>query len=503
MTEHLIEETDNERIELVKNRIEELSFNIASKTDTKDSYLNFIKEYPQSKYYKEAIDSIEVLDFNVVLAEDTPESFKKFISTYPDGEFIPHARNRIEELAFKDAKTQNTTNAYKKFVAEYPDSHLAITANNIIEAGYFESASQKGTIEAYKEYVEIYPDGSHLEKARLIIDMLTFKPYEEEGSVHGLKKFIKKHPDNRYVEDARARIDQLNFEYYQQKNTLKAYKKFVNKYPENRFANEAKQKILQLQTLNIGIESDSGFPYLLTIILFTGVGIGIAGVLITRTWRQGDWSCECGMKHNKDVEVCSVCGNTKPNINKASLIGCTIWFREKIYTMYGKLPEKEVITQKVKDMQTKATTTVGKMEEYHDKLEQERKKKYQKVENEAASSESFTKDEFRNKPVEDKAVIPNKLTSTNRISVTAYFMAFFFPFFYFFSRTRRTAGIVSLVVCIISIPLIFLAGIGFLSYMSMTIWAIWNLRYELMQEYTTMQAEAMAKKLIEIKEKGN
>lgn len=60
-----------------KTKIETLSFNIASKTNTKDAYRDFIKRYPQSKHYKEAIDSIEVLDFNVALAEDTPESFKK------------------------------------------------------------------------------------------------------------------------------------------------------------------------------------------------------------------------------------------------------------------------------------------------------------------------------------------------------------------------------------------------------------------------------------------
>ena len=38
---------------------------------------------------------------------------------------------------------------------------------------------------------------------------------------------------------------------------------------------------------------------------------------------------------------------------------------------------------------------------------------------------------------------------------------------------------------------------------SLKIWTCWNLRYELMQEYTTMQAEAMARKLVEIKERNN
>lgn len=439
-----------------KTRIEELSFNIAARTNTKEAYRNFINEHPQSKHYKEAIDGIEVLDFNLALAEDTTESFKKFLITNPDGEFaqmaknriqeiafketkdvdkieayegfikeytdskfVPQARKRIEELAFEDAKTKDTINAYKGFIMEYPDSHLTVTAKNIIETGYFENASRKGTVEAYKEYIELYPDGSRLEEARLMIDKLTFEPYKKKDSVRSIERFIKKYPDNRHVKHARARLDHLNFEYYRKKNTLKAYKKFVNKYPDNRYVSEARQKIILLQTSNIGRESDSGFPYLLTIIIVSGVGIVIAGVLmrkriatIVRSWQQGDWSCKCGTKHNKDAENCSVCGNTRPKFNKASLIGYAIWFRKKVYSLREKLPEKEIIAQKTKDIQSKAISTFGKMKEYHDKLERERKEKYQKVEEEPASSESYTKAEFKNKPVEDKTKIVDEPAST-------------------------------------------------------------------------------------------
>ena len=360
LVEHLKNETNEERIELVKNRIEKLYFKKADGTNND-------------------VDAIK-------MHED-------YLQKYPDGNFVPQAKKRIEELAFEDAKTKDTINAYKEFTTEYPDSNLVITAKNIIETGYFENARLKGTVKAYKEYVELYPDGSHLGEARLIIDKLTFEPYDEKGSVRSLKKFIKKYPDNRHV-------------------------------------NEAKQKIILLQTSNIGEESDSGFPYLLTIIIFSGVGIAIAGVLmrkrivtIIRTWRQGDWSCECGTKHNKDAENCSVCENTRPKFSKASLIGYAIWFREKLYAMYGKLPEKEVIAQKTKDIQAKAINTFGKMKEYHDKLEKERNEKYQKVEEEPVPvpvpSESYTKDEFKNKPVEDKTkIVDEPETATHGGMVT-------------------------------------------------------------------------------------
>ena len=49
--------------------------------------------------------------------------------------------------------------------------------------------------------------------------------------------------------------------------------------------------------------------------------------------------------------------------------------------MDRKLTEKEVIAQKTKDIQVKTINTFGKMKGYHDKLEKERKEKYQTIEN--------------------------------------------------------------------------------------------------------------------------
>ena len=345
LVENLKNATNEEHIELVKNRIEELYF---KKEDGTNNDIEAIKNY-----------------------ED-------YLQRYPDGKFVQQAKKRIAEFAFAGAKAKDTINAYKEFTTEYPNSHLVITAKNIIETGYFKNASLKGTVKSYKEYVELYPDGSHLGEARLIIDKLTFEPYKEKGSVSGFEKFIKKYPDNRYV-------------------------------------NEAKQKIILLQTSNIGEESDSDFPYLLMIIISSGVGIAIAGVLMRKrvvsmvqSWQQGDWSCECGTKHNKELEDCSACGNTRPKFNRASLIGYAKWLREKPYAMYGKIPEKEVIAQKTKDIQAKAINTFDKIKEYHDKLEKERKEKYQTIidTNECSQGKkSSSKVEF------DKPVVTTSINS--------------------------------------------------------------------------------------------
>ncbi len=91
-------------------------------------------------------------------------------------------------------------------------------------------------------------------------------------------------------------------------------------------------------------------------------------------------------------------------------------------------------------------------------------------------------------------------SSFKRPSVISYFNAILLPFLYFFTRKRAIAGIVSLIICIISLPLMFFI-VGFFTYFAMSIWATWNLRYELMNVHVTEQAQAIAEQMASIKEK--
>ena len=81
--------------------------------------------------------------------------------------------------------------------------------------------------------------------------------------------------------------------------------------------------------------------------------------------------------------------------------------------------------------------------------------------------------------------------SVKKPSVMSYFLAIFLPPVYFFTRKRVVAGIVSSIICFISLPLMFLI-VGFFTWFAMSIWAAWDLRYELMEVHVTRQAQAIA-----------
>ncbi|MHB8173181.1 MAG: hypothetical protein ACYDFU_01820 [Nitrospirota bacterium] len=87
------------------------------------------------------------------------------------------------------------------------------------------------------------------------------------------------------------------------------------------------------------------------------------------------------------------------------------------------------------------------------------------------------------------------MPNVKRPSVGAYFIALIFPPGYFFSRKRTGAGIVSLIVFLASLPLMMVFGVGLFLWAADAIWAMWNLRYELMNVQVNEQARAIAREM--------
>lgn len=79
-------------------------------------------------------------------------------------------------------------------------------------------------------------------------------------------------------------------------------------------------------------------------------------------------------------------------------------------------------------------------------------------------------------------------------SIMSYFLALFLPPVFFLTRKKIVSAIVSAIVCLVSIPFMLLI-VGFFGWLAMSAWALWNLRYELMEVHVNRQAQAIAEQL--------
>lgn len=305
-----------------------------------------------------AVDKMSKEIFGTTL-NDIPERHAKFKSML--------VAKREEALAANREKAKDMEGTYTS-ADESANGMGELTFQN----GKFTIISVIGTYELEGSKIKVKPMN-----AKELSEIETFGTLETDGSIRGDRrnKNLVKKSGSSGLEGTYTSTDAIGeFTFQNGKLTLAlvvgTYELDGNKIKINGEGGEMVFGTLE-EDGSITADDDGSkwvkkkaeFPYLLTIIIFFGVGIATTGALrresiaaIVRSWQQGDWNCECGTKHNKDVENCPVCGNTRPMFNQASLIGYAIWLR-------GKLPGKEVIAQKTKDMQAKTIDAFGKIKE--------------------------------------------------------------------------------------------------------------------------------------------
>jgi outer membrane protein assembly factor BamD (BamD/ComL family) len=498
---YIIDYPDGSFVSEATQLIEEIKYNHAKLIDTVVSYKKYLDGYPDGKYAKHAVKKINEKKFSALLdsqdikllaehmgSETNKERiklinnrveelyFKKadkavndvetikmhedYLQKYPNGLYVQEAKSKIESLSFKISAKTNTKEAYREFINEYPQSKHYKEAIDGIESLDFNVALAEDTPESYKKFLITYPGGKFGNKARNRIEEIAFKKAKDLDSIEAYEGFVKSYQNSMLVNEANKIIETKYFENASQIGTVEAYKKHIEHYPDSSHLEKAKL-IIDMLTFKPYDEKGS----LRSLKKFI------------RKYPENRYVNEAKQKIAQ-LSLASESKSIKPgfwiwmviiNLFSIVIISLVVLKREKISQIISHLVKKRKVIDK------NQSPTVKK---------------------------SLSSEKLNDKPVKGKAIISSKPTSTKGPTVISYFMALFIPFVYFFLRKRITAGIVSLIICIISIPFMFVF-IGIFSYLAMSFWACWNLRYELMQEYTTMQAEAMAKVLSEIKEKGN
>ena len=366
---HLADETDERRIILVKERIEGIYFKKAGESDSDVTairmYEEYLHDYPNGLYVREAKANLEVLAFDVTVSENTKDAFEVFMEKYPDSEFYQKASDKIVELAFAKAEEENSIAAYKRFLKEHPDSEFTREAENWLEELTYESTKDAGTITDYLAFINAYPNSVYVDEAQSMIESIAFKEYEtsnnisdfekfineypdseyvaeakrsiiqlkyeeykDKDTVEGYKEFVEKYPDCKYVEDARLKIDQLEYAHYKNNGSLRAYKNFVAKFPDNRYVKEANQKIAELTPADESGGTGTNFPVVPIILGLLGIGIITAIILkleaitqMLRAWRVKHWICKCGMVNSAAIESCSDCGEPRVHAEESTSTG--------------------------------------------------------------------------------------------------------------------------------------------------------------------------------------
>jgi TolA-binding protein len=149
--------------------------------------------------------------FDDVKRQNTPAAYEQFVKQYPQSEFAREARDRLEGLYFDEAKAKGTIAAFEQYLARYPRGRLAAEAQDRLEALYFDGAKAKGGIAAFEQYLARYPRGRLAVEARGRLEALYFDEAKAKGAIAAFEQYLARYPKGRFAQDARDNLQGLYF----------------------------------------------------------------------------------------------------------------------------------------------------------------------------------------------------------------------------------------------------------------------------------------------------
>lgn len=176
--------------------------------------------------------------WSIVVSQNTKEDYLKFMEQFPDSIHIPEVQEAYDWLVTSE---ENSIQSYLNYLNKYqPDGkhvQLAIKAlDTIEEEECWRKARNRDTLSAYYDYLKRYPTGKHVEEAKDII--------RKQGGT-GRDIVIPS------VDPIDLSPEQAAWDHTQKSGTYKAYLDFVQAFPESQFLEDARKTMKRLDDIEL------------------------------------------------------------------------------------------------------------------------------------------------------------------------------------------------------------------------------------------------------------
>ena len=116
-------------------------------------------------------------DWELASRDDAPETYLEFLAKYPDSPQAALARERIQQLkiirAWERAEFKDTEDAYTAFIEKHPDSEFVVESEARIVAiqrdAQWEFVSETGSSEALEGFLKTYPNSPQRPDAEILL----------------------------------------------------------------------------------------------------------------------------------------------------------------------------------------------------------------------------------------------------------------------------------------------------------------------------------------------
>ena len=271
-------------VDPVQPTAEEIAWQNALSVNIRESYHEFERKYPNSKYLSEARSRLSKLEAaawssakSLISSKGIIEAYNIYLMKYPNGKYAQEAKEKIriekerieresknkDDAACELAKSTNTIASYDDYLNKFPNGKCkkdAKEARAIIvkEDSEWQRAKDSKTKQSYEEYLKKYPKGRYAKDAKeelIRIENEAWTTAGRKNTVKSYKKYLSVYPNGKYAERAKEQIvileESAAWSVAKSINTKDSYEGYLKKYPNGRYAKDAKKALeVKLAAIN-------------------------------------------------------------------------------------------------------------------------------------------------------------------------------------------------------------------------------------------------------------
>lgn len=140
---------------------------------------------------------------------NTIESYKEYLQSFPNGNYEKEASVAIENIWYLAALEENTIDAWEAFLKDYPESQYTQTVIDTLEFLHFSIPKSKEDISGLKNYIELYPNGRYNKETIILIEEIEYNAVILQNTESAYKAYLKNYSNTAYRDDILFKIKSL------------------------------------------------------------------------------------------------------------------------------------------------------------------------------------------------------------------------------------------------------------------------------------------------------
>jgi hypothetical protein len=178
---------DSQRIVRLRKAIDSVTFKIVKQKNQEELYIRFLHQHPYAEQRTEATELRNEVAFLEAVNTNTYESFLSYLKKYPESIYAPAARKRYDKLVYESMTKEGTLQAYENFLQSHPNTPF----RKETEKNIFELYSISGDQEKFLSFIKRYPQSSQRKRATDILFHLTLETEHVQWAANFLTDSLK------------------------------------------------------------------------------------------------------------------------------------------------------------------------------------------------------------------------------------------------------------------------------------------------------------------------